>query len=255
MPNELRRLLNSHEFFQQAIRDYRSAMSREHLEGLQSDRDRVFDELVNLKSSQPNVTLAQINFLLLRLVELAPDQKEAERLRKACSAKAQTLAKIAMGTATGSDRRVASVQCSVAGGPTQPIVTPGDARLLDSMSDRAAICDREFRYLFTNKANAAFHGMPADEFIGRSTVSVVGKKVFENVTKPVFSRCFAGETVSVTVGFQGRGRSVTYAARCEPIRDENGAVVAGMLISRDVSELSVEPESVWRLRKLTKKNG
>ena len=245
MPNELRRLLNSHEFFRQAVRDYRTAMSREHVEGLRRERDRIFDELVSFTSSHAHVTLTQLKFLLASLSEQASDPKQAERLRKICVKKAEQLA---MNVNVSAEARAYpnKVPAGDHGAMLNPaFLTAGEARLLDCMSDRAAICDRRYRYLFTNNANARFYGLAPVDFVGRTAKSIVGRKIFENLTIPTFERCFAGETVPVTVAYRARGKSMTFSARCEPIRNDQGEVVAAMMISRDVSNLSVKPESVW----------
>lgn len=246
MPQELRRLLNSHEFLQQAIKEHGAGFSSTELDRVRRECDRIFFELVNYSSTHAEITLAQLNFLLLSLVELASDKSQGEILRRSCLATAQRLATSAP---PKSAKAPPPTGDNTAAPALNPVVTPREERLLNSITDRAAICDRDYRYLFVNKANAAFHNLTPADFIGRKIDTVVGKKIFRKLTKPTVDRCIAGESFSLTVGYKSPDKAQTFAAQFAPIRNESGEVVAAMVISRDVTAFPVEPESVWTLPK------
>lgn len=248
MPLDLRRLLNSHEFLQQAIQEHGDVLSESELDGIRTERDRIFYELVNYSSTHPQITLAQINFLLMSLTELASDKALAETLRRSCLATAQRLA--ISSSPRAMEKTDPAGEANIAVG-AQPVITPREARLLNSITDRAAICDRDYRYLFVNKANAAFHRLTPTDFVGRKIDTVVGKKIFRKLTKPTIDRCMAGESFSITVGYKVQPKARTFAAQCAPIRNDQGDVVAAMVISRDISQFPVEPESVWTLPRLS----
>jgi len=251
MPHELRRLLNTHEFLQQALRDYKSVMSKEHLEGLRRDQDRVFGQLVNYVSIHPQVTLAQLNFLLCGLAEMAANKKQAETLRQTCLATAERLA--GSGNASPGSHPAGQSSRSV-GTLSEPTPLPGgvpltgrETWLLDRISDRAAICDRQYRYLFSNRANAAFHHKPPAEMVGKPVATIVGKRRFEEITAPAMEKCFAGQSISFPVSYISGNRTMTYSISCEPMRDDAGDVVAAICISRDISNYAIRSTVLYEV--------
>ncbi len=221
MPDKLRRLLQSHEFLDRALKEYGAAMAAADAENLRADRARVFNELVEHTSADPRVTIAQISFLMAGLAALSANSAEAQRLRAACTHHVERLA--------------------------GPALSQEQYGLLDSMTDRVGIYDRNYRYVFTNKANAAFHGRRQSEFIGLPSWTVVGQECFETVTRPKLDACFAGRSVTFVAGESDGAASTIYSVRYDPIRDRSGGVTSALVVARDVTSLAVRSEMDWPL--------
>lgn len=109
--------------------------------------------------------------------------------------------------------------------------------IVQQMSDRFAVIDRDFRYLLTNESNARWHGRPAEEFVGRRVEEFVDAERFAVGLRPALQRCFAGETVDLDLDIDGLGgESLIVAARVEPFRRVDGEVDAALVTLRDVTE-------------------
>jgi hypothetical protein len=245
MLDELRRLLQSYDFLHRALEDHGDTLCSLAADKIRLERDRLFVELVNYNSSEPQVTLAQIRFFLAGLADLASDPEQAEILRQACLSAAERLA----GDIVQQDQVCQSFVPLPAIRPPVPTVKPylslQDVWLLNSTSDRTSIIGRDYRYLFTNKANAAFHKMPAADFVGRPSHTIVGDKCFRDLTKPSLDECFAGHALAFAVSHRAGKKMITYASSVEPIRDAGGDVVAALISAKDVTRYAVRADRVW----------
>ena len=231
MPDELRRMLTSYEFLDRALGEHGAALPAADADKLRSERDEVFLDLLRYSSADPRITLAQIDLLLASLTELASEPGRARMLSKACRTTAARLA--------------SQIQRQTARGPA-PGISPQEAALLDSLPDRASLYDRDYRFIFTNRANAAFHGIAAADFVGRPCWSIVGARCFEELAKPSIDACIAGRPVSMVATHRAGGRLLTYAVTLDPVRNDAGNVVSTLIVARDVSGLSVDtPKVVW----------
>jgi len=236
MPSQLRRLLSSHEFLQQAIVKHGRNMMPEDVARLLDERERIFSQISRYRSKHTAVTLAQLKFLLEMLSDRTKDARELARLKKRCLAIAERLA-------DGSKAKASASAISKVGE-----LTDDSLRLLDTIADRVAICDANYRYLYSNKANADFHGAVAKDFVGMSPRSIVGSRVFQKLTKPSVDRGLAGNSFALKVGFRRKvGDPVTFAAQLDPLRTSSGKIFAVILVSRDVTSLSIAADSVWTL--------
>jgi PAS domain-containing protein len=220
MASELMRLLQSHKFLKQALHDHASKLSRIDARDLERRMDGIFLDILEHASEHPSVTLAQARFCLSSLADLVPDANEGSALRTACLGHLDRL------------------QQQIAKLPAKP-PPPLEYRYLDSLSDRVAVIDAEYRYVFTNEANARFHGENAVDFVGRPNWVVTGQRFFELGNKPRFDACLAGRPVSYVSAHPAGDPSKLYAVNIDPIRGAGGRIGSIVVTCRDVSDLPV----------------
>jgi PAS domain-containing protein len=227
MPSELHRLLKSHKFLKQALYDHGSRLSPQDALALESRMDRIFLDILQHRSDIPSVTLAQARYLLLSLADLVPDDARGEALRLACH------------------RQLDRLQQQIAPRPAEPPMSPPlDYRYLDSLSDRAAIIDAHYRYVFTNKANADFHDESAADFVGRPSWLVTGERFFELGNKPRFDAALAGRPISYVSSHPVRDPSKLYHVNVDPIRSAAGRIMSIVVTCRDISHLPIPAELI-----------
>ncbi len=227
MSRELLRLLKSHEFLKGALEQHGSRLSVADAAQLSDSLDGVFEEIVRHASDDPRVTIAQTRFLMASLAELATDSEKSRPIWTACQSHLERL----------------TWQLATAQSETQPL-PPNEYGYLDCLTDRIGILDRDFRYIFTNKANAAFHADDQASFVGRANWQVTGERFFQLHNKPRFELCLAGKSTSCISAHPGRDPAKLYWVRYEPVRNAAGNVHAIFVISSDVSDLPIPPEFV-----------
>lgn len=248
MPDTLRRLIETHEFLRTALQGHGEAMRPGDAARLQQDRDRTFLRLLRYVSVDPRVTLAQIKCMLSSLADLATNPEQARLLTGACEQAAARLAhqagqfQIKAPKAAKRTRRRASADSD---GVTESALNSSELSLFDAMSDRVAVMDRTYTYVFANRANAAFHGLPKDRIIGQKSWSIVGYRCFSELTKPKLDECFAGLSFSMFARHLSGARSMTCSARFDPVRNESGEVVSALVLVRDVTNIHVPDSDVW----------
>jgi hypothetical protein len=231
MLKDLHRLLMSHEFLTRALHEHRSKLSQRDSVGLKSRIDRLFLDILQHASDDSRVTLAQVRFLLSNLVELVDEKEKAIVLRELCQHHL--------------DRLVEHIKPQ----PAPPSLPPpsDDFRYLNSLSDRVAVIDAEYRYVFTNCANAAFHSMAAADFVGCPNWQIVGERYFERHNKARFDSCFAGGSRTIFSKHPQGDPTKIYSAKYEPVRNPDGSIYACLVTSREVSDLPIPAEFITPL--------
>lgn len=122
---------------------------------------------------------------------------------------------------------------------------PDDLSYLDGLSERVALFDMEYRYIYTNRANCELHRKSPSTFIGRTNADVVGDRFFGMINKERFDAASAGKRSSYYSGdpcAPGRVFSVTF----DPVRDRHGRPVGSLVAARDVSLLPIPSELILR---------
>ena len=229
MPRELQRLLKSHEFLRSAIDQHGHRLSRIDVARLTDNLDSVFLEIVEHKSDDPRVTLAQARFLLATLRNSPEKAAEREAIWSACQSHI--------------DRLTLQLSSAVTTASPQPRPST-EYRYLDSLNDRVAIFDGEYRYVFTNRAHGAFHDEDPARFVGRPSWEVTGDRFFQLRNKERFDACLRGETFSCFQRHPGNRSVRLFWATYEPVRNAAGAVESVLVCSRDVSHLPIPPDLV-----------
>jgi PAS domain-containing protein len=227
MSNQLPRLLKSYEFLRSGRNIHGGKLPPGDAKGLDGSIDRLFLDILTHVSDDPRVTMAQVRFLLTSMADLIPDAEKHEALGAACQ------------------RHLNRLDVHFAPRPVNPpIAAPLQYRYLDSMRDRVAVVDAAYRYVYTNKANADFHGSDTSSFIGRPNWQVIGQRYFELFNKPRFDACFAGQSDSYIAAHPLRDPSKLHAVNVDPVLDDTGQITSILVICRDVSGLRVPAELI-----------
>lgn len=67
--------------------------------------------------------------------------------------------------------------------------------ILNTISEPASFIDKNFRYIFVNKAFNEFYGINTHEIIGKTADNLWGKDIYESKIKPQLEKCVKGEEV------------------------------------------------------------
>lgn len=216
MSSDLLRLLKSHDFLRSAIEQHGHRLSRGEAADLETRMDQIFTQIVQFSADDARITMAQARFLMSTLVELCADPARVDDLRKICKAQFDRLD----GQVTNliSERRT-----TVAG-----------YRFLHTFRDRVAVLDRQYRYVFTNQANAIFHNEDPEDFIGRANWLVTDEAFFETITRPIVDVCLEGRSVSVKSLYRNRYPQRAFAVEFMPVEAEGGVIDSVMGVCREV---------------------
>ena len=234
MTDLVRRLLETHEFCRLALTRHRHRLDTESIRKLESDRERSFYDLATHVSTNPKVTLAQVQLLLSGLALLANDKEAAEQLRKVC---ADAVTRLASAKPARAHQHKALHRA-----PTRPAAHL--RQVLDSLPERAAIFDASYRYTYTNPANAEFHGMSVAEMKGLPSWRIIGTRAFETVTRRNLDRCLAGQTFTI---FTRRSGNRLYRTHFAPLKSADGRTMSAVVTVRDVARVDAPDSVVWDL--------
>jgi PAS domain S-box-containing protein len=120
-----------------------------------------------------------------------------------------------------------------------------------SISDPISFVDRDYRYRLVNDAYARYAKRSREEILGLSIAELLGKEAFEELVKPHFDRCLAGDEVQYQAWFDVPGEQPRFMHVCYyPMFDEHHAVVGVVVASRDFSEARLAQEALERERNL-----
>lgn len=110
--------------------------------------------------------------------------------------------------------------------------------VLDSLDDRVVVLTTDYRYLYSNQANANFFKTSRLSIIGCHLADLIGDDGFHDQAKPALDRCFAGEKIDYihhTIRSDGR-----FATRCRitPLRASDGRIMAAVAVLKNVDEMA-----------------
>lgn len=225
MPDKLRRLLGTYEFLNEALREHRRHLPSAQSNEYESSLEGAFLEILEHDSADLRVTIAQLRFLMSRLIEMSANADTAKILGALCERHLDRLAAEAL------------LKAKPASAPTNT-----EFSYLDSLADRVAIYDADYRFKFTNNANAKFHGQDATDFVGRPSWKMTGEKFFEEISKPRFDLCLAGQSVSFITPHPTGDPSKLFAVNIDPVRLVNGAIDSFIVSCRDISNIPLPEE-------------
>ena len=244
MPDTIRRLLQSHEFLHRALQLHGPKLAAADRERMQQERDGIVLELIKYPSSEPRITLAQFNILIGSLADLCDDSEMAEILTQSCREAAERLVRQsarqkAMNT-DAQEKRNGKLQRNKA--------VLQQMRLMDSLPDRAGVIDRNYRYVWTNKANADFYGIEPATFVDVPLSEQIGNKAFSELSKAHIDTSLNGRSLLHVTGHYARGRWFKYLISYDPVRNDDNEIEAVLIVARDVSNMPVEPQFIWPAR-------
>lgn len=109
-------------------------------------------------------------------------------------------------------------------------------KLLSLTQDSVALIDRQFRYLYANKAHCDSLGVTSGQLLGNTSRDILGAEVFDRVLRPKLTQCLTGEQVSFAAWFDlaegKRYRDVTFT----PYVDDDGQISGVAVFTRDLTE-------------------
>ncbi|WP_075292688.1 PAS domain-containing protein [Pararhizobium arenae] len=108
--------------------------------------------------------------------------------------------------------------------------------ILDCMPDRIAVITPDYRYLYTNPANAERLEERPMDLVGRHVVEFVGLQRFEKRVKPNLDKCFQGENVDYTFAKEMDSRTVVVRCRMTPCRSSTGKIIGAILILQEIAD-------------------
>ncbi len=102
--------------------------------------------------------------------------------------------------------------------------------ILDSLPDRVGVITRDYRYLYSNQENAQFLGRTTLSMIGCHVSEFVGEESFSKLAKPAFDKCFKGEKIDYI--HKGRRNRENFATRCRmtPLRGVQNEIIGAVIV-------------------------
>ncbi|MGE0700998.1 MAG: PAS domain-containing protein [Hyphomicrobiaceae bacterium] len=217
--NKLKDGLNRYRFADTAIRKHFEAMLPTDRAMLEAERAEAFSRLLETTSGEPAIAVVQLRALVHCLANSGLDRELTTRLVTMAERHLDEL-----GHAL--HRRTP---------PPHPPLDDGNGwlsdaglRALNADVNRVAIIGSDYRYLYSNPANATFHGAPPTSLVGKPLWETTSAEFFANVSKPVFDRCFAGHHAAFVSHHPGRDVSQVFSAHLSPILDRQGKTIAAL---------------------------
>ena len=114
-------------------------------------------------------------------------------------------------------------------------------------TDRISVIGTDFRYKFTNAANAAFYGMQPVEFEGLHVSELIGSERFDGRARNHFLSCFSGQSVEYEHDLVSTSGEVRFLrVRMDPYRDADGTISAAIVVMRDITAASLMEKELRR---------
>ena len=114
------------------------------------------------------------------------------------------------------------------------------------------LVSRDFVFEAANTAYCKAIGKSRNQVVGHTVADVWGTKLFRKSIKPIFEKCFEGNTVEKyhdIVHFPELG-SRPFEVSYYPYHDKKGNITHAVVVSRDISERRMIEEELIRLEKL-----
>lgn len=103
--------------------------------------------------------------------------------------------------------------------------------ILDSLQERVAVFDLDYRYIYCNQRNAEFHNKRPSDFIGRHLLDMIDHNRFQARAKPRIDQCFGGARLSYTYeAADAHGRMFEINCRMTPLTGPGNAIAGAVLI-------------------------
>jgi len=110
-------------------------------------------------------------------------------------------------------------------------------RVVENSPDMISIVDRGYVYRMVNSAYLKYYRRTKEEIVGRRAAEILGDDIFEEIIRPHFDRCFAGETVNYQSWFRHHELGERYMdVHYYPLPGENGDIKQVAVVVRDMTE-------------------
>lgn len=219
---KLKHLLDQYEFADTAIRKHTRAMLPDDHAELEAERAEAFSRLLGATSGEPAVAIVQLRALVHGLANSGLDRELSATLVAMAERHLDELSD-AFDRAYHCTRPPDLLAADLGG-----LLGEAELRALDNDVNRVAIIGSDYRYLYSNPANAAFHGAVPTAMVGKPLWETTSQAFFASVSKPVFDRCFAGHRAAFVSPHPGREASQVFSAYLDPILDKQGKPIAAL---------------------------
>lgn len=224
MSCKLNRLIKTYAFLTDCLNTDHYRMSPAFAKDVERRICETLRAIVSLEPSDAGEAVAQTRVVIGELSRTDSDRELADYLKSVCG---DHLARF-------------EVQVAVPAPASLSSLVPNDWSCFDLMTERVGVLDRQYRYLFTNKANADFHRVDAGVFLGVPNYAVVGDDYFR-IHKSRFDACLAGQRLTTYSGHPLADQERVFSNTLAPAYDTEGRVVAAIVTSREVPRASVPP--------------
>jgi PAS domain-containing protein len=103
--------------------------------------------------------------------------------------------------------------------------------VLDSIPERVAVFDLDYRYIYCNQRNAEFHNKRPSDFIGRHLLDMIDHKRFQSRAKPRMDQCFGGARISYNYeAADAHGRLFDIQCRMTPFTAPDKTIAGAVLV-------------------------
>ncbi len=229
---KLSHLLDRYRFADTAIRNHSEGMLPTDRAIIRAERAEAFSSLLETASGEPAIAIVQLRALVRSLANSGRDREVTMRLVTMAERHLDELGRAYESAPQPQLPPRSPMDCSYG--------WPGEAELraMDKDVNRVAIIGSDYRYLYSNPANAVFHGVAPTSLVGKPLWETTTAEFFESVSKPVFDRCFAGHPTAFVSSHPGRDASQIFSAHLSPIQDRQGKTIAALGTMRLVDFVS-----------------
>ena len=108
--------------------------------------------------------------------------------------------------------------------------------ILDSLPDRIGAITMDYRYIYSNPANAQYLNRTQLGMIGGHVADFIDEESFYSQAKPAFDRCFTGEVVKYV--HKGRRGGERFSTQCQmtPLRGSGKEILGAVIVLQKASE-------------------
>lgn len=109
-------------------------------------------------------------------------------------------------------------------------------QIMETIGEAISIVDKNYTYLFVNKAYSHFFGVSTNQIIGQKLHHFLGVENVEKQVKPHFQRCLQGEIVHYRYSGVLAGHNRYMEMNYYPYRDSNNQIAGIISIGYDVTK-------------------
>ena len=110
--------------------------------------------------------------------------------------------------------------------------------IVESTTSIVGLVDQSYLYQYVNSAYCAAFQKDRQEIIGHTVADFLGKEMFQQIVKPHYDRCFAGEEVAFQAWIEFVGWGKRYMdVRYSPFFDFDGKVTAVVVSAHDITDI------------------
>ncbi len=202
---------------------------------LDRELEPMIEDILAYRAETREDVLMQLQFLNSLIRDEADDKSSVIRRSASMS---MLFDRYLRHTGTGGDRSAQPALHRTNGGfgferPDQPLFNEA---ILDSLPDRVGVITRDYRYLYSNQANAQYLRHTTLSMIGCHVVDFIGEESFKTMAQPAFEKCFRGDKVDYL--HRGRRNSSSFTTRCRmsPLRSASNEIIGAVIVLQNTDK-------------------